>query len=482
MANENAVHILQLHIDGFLKIEAVDITPDGDMVRLIGANGAGKTAILDGIEYLLAGVKTLASEPVKVGKEAANLQATLGYADGTVKYKIERRLTRDERPQLVIKNANGKKIGTSQSFLDDLQTRLAFDPSAFINKMSAREQFDVLKRMAKIGPEMDALDSANQKAYAERTDINRQANDRRSAAAAIVVPDSVPSERVNVAEMLAKLAAANKANQDAEREMARREELRNEADRNVRKIDEYKQQANRDIANNEARANELIWSLERQAAEIRQRIIKTRLDAEQFTERTKSECATSESRLAAYAQKISSELAEAPPVLPPVDTFDLQEQITNADFLNQQILTRERREALLDEAEAMEAASRGLTKAMEERTAKKEALVSAANLPVKGLGFGDGVVTLDGVPFSQASHAQKWAAACGIAMSSEAEIRLVLIRDGSLLDRKTVKLINDMAKARNYHVWMEVVSETATDGIIISEGRVVAEHPKDTQE
>ena len=58
---------------------------------------------------------------------------------------------------------------------------------------------------------------------------------------------------------------------------------------------------------------------------------------------------------------------------------------------------------------------------MASRKAEIQKEIEKADMPVFGLTLGDGTVTLDGVPFDQASDAEQLRTSCAIAMRGEPE-------------------------------------------------------------
>lgn len=106
-------------------------------------------------------------------------------------------------------------------------------------------------------------------------------------------------------------------------------------------------------------------------------------------------------------------------------------------------------------------------------TAKREA-IAKAELPVPGLGFGDGVVTLNGIPFKQASTAERLRVSVALAMSSKAPIRILRIEHGNDLDEQSLALIAKMAEEKGWQVWLERVSNDGRVGVTIVDGEVSA--------
>ena len=58
------------------------------------------------------------------------------------------------------------------------------------------------------------------------------------------------------------------------------------------------------------------------------------------------------------------------------------------------------------------------------------------------------------------------------------ELRVILIRNGSLLDEDNLSLITSMAKESDYQVWIERVGKDKHHQIIIEDGMVESENEK----
>ena len=69
-------------------------------------------------------------------------------------------------------------------------------------------------------------------------------------------------------------------------------------------------------------------------------------------------------------------------------------------------------------------------------------------MPVEGLSLTDEGLTYNGVPFSQASQGERLRVAVGMALAMlpepEEGVRVILVRDGSLLDAANLKEVCDM--------------------------------------
>lgn len=93
-------------------------------------------------------------------------------------------------------------------------------------------------------------------------------------------------------------------------------------------------------------------------------------------------------------------------------------------------------------------------------------------MPVPGLSLAEGRVLLNGVPFDQSSSAEQIRTSVAIAMAANPKLRIIRIKDGSLLDEDGLRLIAEQAKENDYQVWIERVDSSGKIGIVMEDGSV----------
>jgi hypothetical protein len=62
----------------------------------------------------------------------------------------------------------------------------------------------------------------------------------------------------------------------------------------------------------------------------------------------------------------------------------------------------------------------------------------------------------------------------GISMALNPKLRVLRIKDGSLLDESNRQIIREQLKDKDYQLWFESVSSDKSVGIFIEDGGVVA--------
>lgn len=426
--------IISLQAENFKKLHAVEIKPDGNFVQITGRNGQGKSSTLDAIWVALAGIGVAPKEPIRKGAEAARIRLDLGEIIVTRFFKAGEKNT--FTTSLTVESAEGARYPSPQKLLDSLLGALSFDPLAF-SRMDAKQQFDTLRKFVP-GVDFEAIDRQQAGDYQRRTDINRRHKDAKTAADQIRAADVAPVEPVDESALVAKLKEAGDHNADVEKRKANRETYATRISDDALKCRGYEEQ---------------IAELEDKLADMRE-ILKNSL-AEVEVKRAK--------------------LAEAPELPAVINTAVIVKELETAREANQRFAEwaadTKRRTELRAAAEKLDMESKDLTRAMEKRLADKQAAIAAAQLPITGISFGEGAVLLNGLPFDQASDAEKLRASVEMAMAAHPKLQVVRIRDGSLLDEDGLKLVAEMADARDCQVWIERVSDGGV-GIVLENGYV----------
>ena len=472
LAGADNLRILRFEAEHIKKIQVVAITPSGHVFEVSGKNGAGKTSILDSIWWALAGTRTHQSDPIQHGHDKGRIKLDLGAI--TVEREFKRLKAapgkQDERitTRLVVKTIEGLIMQSPQNILDQLLGSLSFDPLAFARK-SAAEQYQALQQAC--GVDLQSIDQQNAADYLARTIANRTAKEKRAALGQISVPTEIP-ERVDVAALVAERQRRERLNSDRGEAAAKRESLE-------RQIGE--------VARDQSHIREAAGRAEKSLKEFAaaQAAALGRLEADQavasknFAADQAAESLARVTELGELSELVTESRAilEALPELPAQEVFsDLDEQIEQAAAVNAAAYEAQYQsddaKRLEREASDAEDESRKLTESMDARKLAAAQAVEKAALPIPGLSLDNGQVSLDGVPFGQSSDADQLRASCAIAMRDNAKLRVLRVRDGSLLDDDSMQILADMATAADFQIWVERVIPSGQDGVAIEDGRV----------
>ena len=116
----------------------------------------------------------------------------------------------------------------------------------------------------------------------------------------------------------------------------------------------------------------------------------------------------------------------------------------------------------------------GYTEELSELDVEIQNRILNTEFPIEGLSVEEERgITFNGIILSEASQAEQIKIGLAIAEQLNPELQIVIIKDGSLLDKKSTKAIIDFAKKKDCQVWIERVEPTSADAIVIEDGGVV---------
>jgi ABC-type lipopolysaccharide export system ATPase subunit len=82
-------------------------------------------------------------------------------------------------------------------------------------------------------------------------------------------------------------------------------------------------------------------------------------------------------------------------------------------------------------------------------------------------------VLYQGVPLAQVSSAERIRVSFAIAIAKNPKLRVVLLKDGPLLDEKSLAMVAEMAEEADVQVWVERVGRGPV-GVLIQDGEVAS--------
>lgn len=415
--------IISFSAGNFKRLTAIEITPTGDIVTLTGDNGAGKSSVLDGIEATVAGKNALPEKPIRDG--AVKADTVVKLSNGlTLK-----RVYTASGSTLKITDSNDAVQPSPQGLLDKLIGNLAFDPLEF-SRLKGPEQRAILQKL--VGLDFTKTNAMKDEHYSKRTVVNREV-DRLTASRNAIPPigGEVPAEEVPAATVLAEIEDAesrNRAHDSAAQQVTIRQGLHQTAVESVA-------EAEKQIA---------AWQ---QMLTIRKSAV-----AEAYT----------------HWKMSVDELAKAMPA----DVAPLKLKLTQLEGQNQLVRQRNERARLtvaLNEAEQQSAYHTRQIHTIERENA--EALAQA-KFPLPGLAFSDDGIFFNNQPWSQISDGEQLRISVAVGMALNPALRVIFIRNGSLLDSKGLALVAEMASANDYQVWLEDARSTNPAAIVIEDGHI----------
>jgi hypothetical protein len=424
--------IVEFQAENTRVLKCVRIVPDADsnLVVIGGDNGAGKTTVLDDIDLIFSGAKKSPALPIRVGQTAA--KATVRLSNGM-------EVTREwdaKGTRVVLRGPDGKKIpGGTQGLLDAMFSAVAFEPLEFADRMDGKKQAEVLRGL--VGLDFSELDNDRLGLYVDRENQGRTLRASEGQLAGMAeAPEGTPDDEVSIKDLLAEKDAAEKMNTAADK--ARQAHVAA-----VSKVEAVHAEIER--------MENTIKGLKEQVRPL--------VDVER--------------ELDDAADK-ANELR--------VDVAPIREKLTNVDAVNRAVRAKKARAAKVAEVERMQAERKAMTDKIDAIDAEKAKRLAAVKWPVEGLGFNSDGVTYKGVPFAQASKADRYKVSVAIGAQGNPELRVMLARDASLLDDKTLALLASLAKEHSLQLWMERVSDRDPGAVILEDGEVVRVNPTEKRQ
>lgn len=488
--------IVSLQVENVKRLTAVHIVPgDDNCVLLGGKNAAGKSSVLDSIQMALGGKSVFPDRPLRDGATAGSVRVDLGNLI------VERRFT-ESGSTLKVLSAEGASFNSPQKILDELYCRLAFDPLKFLDLKPAEQAATLIQLL---GIDTSAIDTEYKEVYEERTAVNRLLKESEADVArlpAILNEDQLPEVKPDPADLMNRLNEAMrvrdlyKADDDLlaklrEQDAAaivRRSEIESDISGHSSRYEAISVEAQKkDIADR----HELVRRQQREIAEMQARhadeLIKFNAnvtDACVAREQSMSDqLAALNAKLLVHDNEIAERLnkiteLEVKARKPHEDIDQLREAITTANAQCAAwdgVVSKRRAEATLRQRQKE---SDSLTRELEALTERKREMLAAANYPIKGLAVSeDGTVLFEGVPFSQSSRAQQIRTSVAIGLAMNPSLRVLLIRDGSLLDDDNLEIVRQMADTADAQIWIERVGNKDESAIIIEDGHIAGVEP-----
>lgn len=409
-------------VTNFKGAREISLSPSGSLVVIAGANGAGKSSFIDAFTELFDPKGTrLTPKPIHDGAE----QAVAEYIDTDLGIRIVRTWKKDDAGKLEVFALDGAKYSRPTDVVAELTGGLIFDPVAFLN-LDEKRQRDALLAKVNLPIDLDALTREKAGAESRRLDAGREVKRLQGVLSAIPAPEpNSPTEEVSAADILRDLQEAQDHNIDIQRhgdvaiELGRRIDV---LDREIARLEE---------------------NLAEMTAERSQ--VQKRADAEQ-----------------------AAAVGEAP-----IDLAPIRARLAAVDETNASVRMVKEYFRAANELAHAETAHEAAQADIDKIEASKRLALAAAEFPIAGLSVDETGITFEGVPFVQVNSAARRSVAFAIATAGDPKLKLVIVKDGDLLDADSLQLIADLADQRGYTVLVErdrdesrAIGFTIEDGVL----------------
>lgn len=421
------MQITKLVAENILKLQAIHITPQSSTIEIKGDNGAGKSSILDAILIGLKGKKFSPPEPVKHGEKKGKIVIDMDgdSAAGLPPFTITSKVT-NNKIETIIEPSELLNGETPRQFLDKLLGAISFDPWEFVGKDSAKQKQILLEL---IGVDIDKIDKREKKIFDERTIVGR---DLKAAEARVkglkFHPDIKETEEVKVSELSQKLTDAIEFNNDYTQREENNQRLKESAIRDKEEIERLKQR---------------IEELEKGVVQKRENY-----------------------------KREKEELGK----MQLIDLNSLKQDIAKIDEKNAMIRDNKRYDEEKGKLDDLRDTYGKLDIDLESIRQERINALQSANIPVEGLSFSDDGLLYNDIPLSQCSDGEKLMISMRISMALNPTVKILRVKDGSLIGPKNLEILKEIVKDKGYQLWLESVSgrdeyeNGGKTGIFISEG------------
>ena len=424
------------NIKGITDVE-IDPVAIGDVIRIGGRNAAGKSSVLDAILYPIAGRRVDAAEVIRRGAVFAEVAIELDGRDGNRrrKYIVCRKWTRIDETDEIKSTVSVKiifdpgspnpnataNIDSPQTFLNDLSGGIGIvDPHDFVRNFGPKQLSQLVDAFAP-GESIVAIDDAL---------------------------DNATEERRSVRDRVRSLTATRDAFSSVSRDDVKRDDplpdlLRRQSDR-----DEYV-------------AAEAENDRDRYAIEHCQR--------ERATLETRIAAIIGEIALSSARIRERSKSQQLVPV-PPITVAEYSDALIVAESRGVWKHLRTALSIADDEIERANASADALNSLVRKLRSDRVALLSSVCDDVPGLSVTDDALYFNGSALRDCSSAEQIRVGALLSIAVDPDLRVLLIRDGSLMDEDSLQILRDLAINNDFQVWIEIVGPGAD--ITIEGGRI----------
>lgn len=439
--------IVRLQVENVKRLKAADVTPRKNVTIVASKkNEQGKSTLLDSILYAFGGGDSLPKKPIRTGQEKGSIDIDLGDI------KIKRTFTKDSS-QVVVSNAEGLKYPSPQALLDRMYGKVAFDPFEFSREEPVK-QSETLRKL--VGLDFKTHDETRGMIYDKRREEGRELRSLEARLLALKFTEGLPDKEETTEAILkeqTQAAEQNKKNQDE----------RVAYSQSVTAMDN---------------ANQVLEGLEKECKD-------TELKITQLQEQLKRQRQLIAARKTATAEvkaKLDIRRTEIDKLID-VDLTPFQDKAKKVEDTNRLIRANNDYLTVKENLQAKKIEIDDYTKRLDAMDADKAKQIREAKYPIEGLSIdADGEIVYNGDPFSQASTAASIRVSVAIGIALNPDLKVMIIREGSMLDDDNLAVIAEMAEKSESQVWIEQVGLDGDVSVVIEDGQVIGGPAKTTPE
>lgn len=419
--------VIELKSENFKRLTAT-VQLDGKSVTVTGKNGSGKSTFIDAVWLALTG-EMAPKQPIKEGEEKASIELTVRSDDGA-EFIVEKRFTK-AGSSLAVRTKDGAKYPSPQKFLDEKIGNISFDPFEFLD-LKPLEQKRWL--MSYLGIDLTSIENRKQTLLNEKNALVKEYVAKEQEIKNLpVVPEGL--EYIDPSTVLQEMKEAQSL-----------KDLRIEAERGLEGVKSDARKCSGYLTQTRARIEDLEKQLQQ--------------------ELERQEILSNEMKAIDKAIKTAEEAFNKIAIPEEVDFASKLSQINANNILFDNKAKKDQALTQLSEIKAQGDAKNNEIKKVEQ---ERLDAIASANIPVPGLSFGEEGLTFEGLPFQkeQLSTAKLIEIGVRIQMSLNPKLRIMKVKDGSLLDSDALDVIRAITNQHDFQLFVEKVSDDKEVGFII---------------
>ena len=452
-------------ITNFMAMKRADVKLGSETVKITGANGQGKTSLVNAIITGILGLKGAVKRPVRDGEKEAVIEIFFDDLKLTKVVRKIKNMAGKASSTLRVENADGAVIQQPQKRLDKLLSLVCLDPLAFCDKSPA-EQRKVITELTGKAKELAANEYEAEVAYNKRRDANR---DFKSAEVTVESEKKALDEQYESAHLGGKRIADDLKEQNAA-----------EISQTIKEIEQAKSECDskRDEMTSYTMMNDRLDQEEKQnlaaIEQLKQRNIK--IEEERQLNRD------SYSRLVKEIDGIvQANLGDKPGTDENWSALigEHQKTLAMVEVVNKLVYARDNLKKVSKDRDAKKEVYEKFDAEVNRLRDERAKIFASSKLPIPDIELPEekgAEILYKGIPLSQVSWSEKLVLGCRVAMALRPELRIVRIQNGSELDKNTLAMLERLFHDNDYQLWIELVNEDSGVGIHIEDGEVVSEN------
>lgn len=453
-----------------------NITLDGKSIELQGTNGAGKSSVIDAIKLAL----TNSSNRKYITKDGAK-EGTI-YIEMDNGLSIDRRKRTDKSDYNLIKDENGEKINSPETFLKDIFTPLQLEPVEFLS-MSEKEQNKLLLNLIefdkdkteyiteKFGPInwvdysnsileiLNEIQAKDGKFYQDREEINRNIRALNAVITDIAknIPENYDAEKWRNFTLSDKYEELNKNktyNEKIDKSIAYKEDY----DNKIKQIETIENntllQIEKDIAEEKTKINTEIQNLKSKIDLLQKDLENVDTKYDKVIAETKADTIAEKAKLEENI-KVANEWAGKEKKI----TETLENELKIAEEMKGHINEYDRMIEKREQVKSLEETSKSLTDKIELARKLPGEILATAKIPVKNLTVVDGIPLVNNLPIQNLSEGEKLQLCVDVSLSNVNNLKLILIDGTEKLSEENRNKLYEICKNQG----LQIIASRTTD-------------------